>query len=276
MHDHECGESCSHGPLQVILDLNEVLALIALFSLMCGRCSLETDIANAIDDAPPSKRRAARKAAIVKHQEEYWSLTESFKKAAKSAPVDLPAEFRGAMQEVLGGWTDDDVDVCDWVQESLGTLLWSIGAIDALPPITAYVDPQTTADAIARINNGACVPAFRAPEEVGRVWKLFSLARHRGDEALRSRALLSVDGPPAPSGPQSNDAPAPAGVLPRMREEALAMARAAGLPIEDGDVVFEGRPFGALSEADQRTAGFCAAARAFTMDWLIGEADSPL
>ncbi len=262
MHEHTCSDGCAHSPAQIARTLDDALRMIAVFSLYCSRGSLEQEIDDAWERAPGPKKKSARKAAILATQEEFWTIQESFKKASSNLPARLHAQFTRAMRELLGGWYVEDLELIETCQELLGTLLWAIGAIDALPPLSAGFEPETTAEAISQINAGTRAPVMRDLETFLRTEKELRVLAARDDEWL---AVTRSRHAPEPQTLTEDE------VLTQARAKTLTAAAEANWPVQDGDIVVEGAPYGTLSNEDEERIALNALARGQVMQWMFGE-----
>ncbi|MCC6284669.1 MAG: hypothetical protein IT439_05110 [Phycisphaerales bacterium] len=264
MHDHECTEGCDHRAPAPTLD--EVIRMIGLSSLYCSRGSLELEILDAWEESPPPKKKAARKAAVVERQEEYWTILEAFNGAVPNGAAALSVPFCRAMREVLGGWAEEDFDLMESQQESLGLLLWAVGAIDAMPPLRPGVEAEVTAEAIRRINAGEMTPRMRAEEVLRRVSAELHLILQRADETLcvyREQVRAGSHARPE------------ADILAEARAEVLARAAELDMPVQDGDIVVEGSEYGALAGDEAEDVALNAMSRARAVRWLLGEGPGP-
>jgi hypothetical protein len=264
MKDHTGDGGGSHGPARMSRTLDDALRMIAVLSLYCSRASLELEIDEEWEQAPAPRKKSVRKAAILARQEEYWTNQESYKQAVAALGEPVSPHLNRPMRDLLGTWCMEDFDVLGSCQEGLGTLLWAIGAIDALPAMSLGFEPQITADAIASINAGGCAPAMRDHDAISRLANEMHVIELRDAESFAAtRGRLQADGPERSPEECQDDA----------RAKTLSFAASMNFPVQDGDIVIDGATLASRSEDEQQSIVLNAMARAQALRWLLGEAE---
>jgi hypothetical protein len=168
----------------------------------------------------------------------------------------LSSRERALLAKPLSEWTQGEVVEASWRSESMGVLLWAIGALEELPPYdTRFERLPSFVPLLAPTSDFRGAASLRSPEVIGQARGTAELWHWRA----RTRELRESDEP------QAADLDAIA-----RRAATLALAEGSRHEPIEGDFPAHGKPFRALDADECSAVTSTAAERHHALNWLAG------